>query len=65
MQQGKRMVKADMGNDLYQLIDLDHDDAAIPPEEAVEGVRLFGVSGREVGTDRNVRRSDSSKVHQE
>ena len=24
-------------------MDIDHDDAAIPPKEAVEGVRLFGV----------------------
>lgn len=37
------MKELGMGNDLYHLIDIDHEDAEITPEKAVEGVRPFGV----------------------
>ena len=30
-----------MGNDRYELIDVDHDDAVITPAQAVEGVIPF------------------------
>lgn len=37
------MKELGMGNDLYRLIDIDHEDAEITPAAAVEGVRPFGV----------------------
>ena len=35
------MKELGMGNDRYQLIDIDHDNAVISPAEAVEGVKPF------------------------
>jgi hypothetical protein len=35
------MKELGMGNDRYQLIDIDHDDAVIDAAKAVEGVKPF------------------------